>query len=93
MPRMPRGQPTPPALEDRPTDYGSTNFDRSALGSLSTAPVPWDRTEHAAFDGRSCGARPQREKNRPRSVERMITLGLLLLSAAVAAVVFLVVQR
>jgi len=93
MPRMPRGRPVQPALDDRPSDYGSTAFDRSALGSLSTAPVPWDRTEHAAFEMPAAPSGQDRERDRQRGVERMITLGLLLLSAAVAAVVFLVVQR
>ncbi|HSB22600.1 MAG TPA: hypothetical protein VLE94_05755 [Burkholderiaceae bacterium] len=85
---MPRGRPLEPT-DDRLTEYGSTSFDGSASGSLSTAPVPWDRTEHVAFEM----PRPPRDRVRSeqvphRTAERMVTLALVLVSLAVAAVVF-----
>lgn len=84
----PRGHPFEPT-DDRLTDYGSTTFDGSALGSLSTAPVPWERTEHVAFEMPRPACNRVRAQQPPhRAAERMITLGLVVVTIVVAALVF-----
>jgi len=36
--------------DERPTDYGTTNFGQSGLVALSTAPAPWTVSQHSTFD-------------------------------------------
>jgi hypothetical protein len=43
------GYENEPANE-RPTDFGSTNFGHSGIAALSTVAAPWTASEHSTFD-------------------------------------------
>ena len=36
--------------DERPTEFGQTNFDRASPSTLSTVPAPWAMSEHSTFE-------------------------------------------
>jgi hypothetical protein len=77
------GYEAEPANE-RPTDFGSTNFGHSGIAALSTVAAPWTASEHSTFDEPSHSfdrVRALRVRSRRRSA------GLAAVAFAVLAIV------
>jgi hypothetical protein len=78
-------------LDAHSTDSGLVGLDVTAA---PTARAPWTASEHSNFDEPShSGNRVQALRGREQLQERLITLGLLLVAAVVAAVVFVFALR
>lgn len=78
-------------LDAHSTDSGLVGLDATAA---STAPAPWTASEYSTFDEPShASERAQAFRRREQLQERLITLGLLLVAAGAAVVVFLFAPR
>src|SRR5262245_60415567 len=74
--------------DERPTDYGTTNFGQSGLVALTTDHAPWTSSQHSTFGEPSrVGDLVQERRRNKKLTERLITLGLLLVTSVVTAVV------
>jgi hypothetical protein len=72
--------------DERPTDYGVTNFGQSGL-SLSTAPAPWNMSEHSTFDAPSKVIDTvQARRHGRRTRRRIVALLCMLVAVGVGAV-------
>jgi len=77
--------------DERPTDFGRTNFGQSGLAALSTVAAPWTASEHSTFDepSRSIGRVQTLKKQRERLyvVAAIVLLAIAIIACAVAAAV------
>ena len=79
--------------DERPTDYGSTNFGLTDLAALRTAPAPWTMSQHSTFEEPGHANDRVLERRRGRRLKsRLIKLGVLLVGTAACAVAFVAAQ-
>jgi hypothetical protein len=84
------GYENEPANE-RPTDFGATNFGHSGIAALSTVAAPWTASEHSTFDepGRSFNrvrALRDRARRRYAGLAAVALVAMAIVAAAAAAV-------
>jgi len=80
--------------DERPTDYGTTSFGQSGLAALSTDHAPWKGSQHSTFEEPShVGDLVQERRAEKKLQQRLITLGLLLMTTVIAAVVYVLTRR
>jgi hypothetical protein len=80
--------------DERPTDYRTTSFGQSGLVTLSTDHASWTSSQHSTFEQPSrVGELVQERREDKKLKQRLITLGLLLFTCAVAAAVYLLARR
>ena len=73
---------------ERPTDFGSTNFGHSGIAALSTVAAPWTASEHSTFDEPSRSSdrvQALRDRTRRRHAGLAAVAGVALAIIAVAA--------
>jgi hypothetical protein len=71
--------------DERPTGYGETDFDRSSLVTMSTAPAPWAMSEHSTFEMPSRATDRVRALRRRQLKRQIVALALLAAAAAASA--------
>jgi len=79
--------------DERPTEFGETNFGHSGMAALSTTSGAWSMSQHSTFDQPSHAAQ-RVQAFRQRSARRHAGLiGVVLLAVAVVAVAYVLARH
>ncbi|MBE7416707.1 MAG: hypothetical protein HS128_02980 [Ideonella sp.] len=75
--------------DERPTDYGTTNFGHADLALLSAQAPRWTVSQHSTFEEPSHASDRVRERREDKQLKaRLTTLALLLATSAAGAAVY-----